>query len=67
MKGGLPPPDPLLREEDYLPLTPSFERRGSENKGGGVKTAVLVITVPLLAKEGLGEVDYDPCTAKDGE
>ncbi len=24
-----------------------------------MKTAVLVITVPLLAKEGLGEVDYD--------
>ncbi len=28
-------------------------------KGGGVKTAVLVFTVPLLAKEGLGEVDCD--------
>ncbi len=25
-------------EEDYLPLTPSFERRGNENKGGGMKT-----------------------------
>ncbi len=32
-----------------------------------MKTAVLVFTVPLLTKEGLGEVDYDPCTAKEGE
>ncbi len=39
-------------------------------KGGGMKTAVLVITVPLLAKEGLGEVDYDPAlqlTQRTGE
>ncbi|MBI4490361.1 MAG: hypothetical protein HY694_14860 [Deltaproteobacteria bacterium] len=31
-----------------------------KTKEGGVKTAVFVFTVPLLAKEGLGEVDYDP-------
>ncbi len=31
-----------------------------------MKTAVLVITVPLLAKEGLGEVDYDPGLQRRG-
>ncbi len=31
-----------------------------------MKTAVLVITVPLLAKEGLGEVDYDPALQRRG-
>ncbi len=41
-------------------------RRGNENKGGGVKTAVLAFTVPLLAKEGLGEVDYDPALPRRG-
>ncbi len=40
--------------------------RGNGDKGGGVKTAVLVITVPLLAKEGLGEVDYDPALPRRG-
>ncbi|MBI4490942.1 MAG: extracellular solute-binding protein [Deltaproteobacteria bacterium] len=31
-----------------------------------MKRAVLVITVPLLAKEGLGEVDYDPGLPRRG-
>ncbi len=31
-----------------------------------MKTAVVVFTVPLLAKEGLGEVDYDPALPRRG-
>jgi len=32
-----------------------------------MEAAVLVITVPLLAKEGLGEVDYDPALPRRGK